>query len=35
VLERTIVPDLYQIEGQNELGQPRLIRYQRPERGSM
>jgi hypothetical protein len=35
VLERTVVPDLYQVNGQDELGQPMLIRYQRPVRNSM
>ena len=35
VLERTVVPDLYQVNGQDESGQPMLIRYKRPVRDSM
>jgi hypothetical protein len=29
------VPDLYEVEGQNELGQPTLIRYEHPMRSSL
>jgi hypothetical protein len=35
VMERAIVPDLYQINGENELGQPTLARYQPAVRRSM
>jgi len=35
IMERTIVPDLYQVNGENEAGQPALVRWQRPARNSM
>jgi hypothetical protein len=35
VLERTVVPNLYEVNGQNELGQPTLVRYEQPVRKSM
>lgn len=35
IMERAVVPDLYQVRGQNELGQPTLIRYEPSARGSM
>lgn len=35
VMERAIVPDLYQVNGQNELGQPTLGRYEQPVSNSM
>ena len=35
VLERTVVPDIFEIEGENELGQPTFIRYEQPMRSSM
>jgi hypothetical protein len=35
VMERAVVPDLYQLQGQNELGQPTLARYEQPVRSSM
>jgi hypothetical protein len=35
VMERTVVPELYQVNGQNELGQPTLVRVELPRRGSL
>jgi hypothetical protein len=35
VMERTVVPDLYQLSGQDEQGRPALVRYQPPVRGKM
>ncbi|MCI0677387.1 MAG: hypothetical protein L0Y42_16625 [Phycisphaerales bacterium] len=35
VLERMIVPEMYRVDGQDERGQPTLIRYQQPVRRSM
>ena len=35
IMERTIVPDLYQVTGENEAGQPALVRWERPARNSM
>lgn len=35
ILERIYVPDLFEVDGQNELGQPTLIRYEPRVRGSM
>ena len=35
IMERTIVPDLYQVNGENEAGQPALVRWERPARNSM
>ena len=35
ILERTEVPDLYQYGGENELGQPTLVRYEQPVRRGM
>jgi anti-sigma factor RsiW len=35
VIERAIVPDLYQMAAQDEAGRPTLVRYQPPVRSSM
>lgn len=35
VMERTVVPDLYQLTAQDEAGRPTLVRYQPPVRNSM
>jgi hypothetical protein len=35
VIERAVVPDLYQIDGMDERGQPTLARYRQPLRRSM
>lgn len=32
ILERAVVPDLYHHQGQNDSGQPNLVRYQQPQR---
>jgi len=34
-LERTVVPDLYRLDGQNELGQPSFVRYVPHSGGSL
>ncbi len=35
VMERTVVPDLYQLRGMDEQGRPSLVRYRKPVRGRM
>ncbi|MHC4427188.1 MAG: hypothetical protein ACYS0D_01100 [Planctomycetota bacterium] len=35
ILERAVVPDLYQVEGADEMGRPVLVRFERPRGGSM
>ena len=35
ILERAVVPDLYQVGGADEMGRPVLVRFERPRGGSM
>ena len=35
MLERSVVPDLFRVEGADERGRPSLVRYEQPERGPM
>ncbi len=35
IMERTVVSELYQFEGQDEMGQPRMVRYEQPQRKRM
>ncbi len=35
IMERTVVPDLYQLEGLDERGRPGLVRYEQPARREM
>lgn len=35
VLERTVVPEMYQVAGQDEFGRPTLVRFNAPPQGSL